>query len=478
MARKPTHDELVDRFKLKCQSIYEWNPGTDLVYVREEKCIYKLQNGIWEPLDEEHISKVIYNFLKEQKKDPDDPIPREFDITNALVLSLVKELKLDLDFTAAIETTASPYVAIQDPKTYIDTNTWDIIPEPQPRVHRAFYRLPLNLEEYQNPQEPSIFLQFLHKTLVHKDQTTDHELVNFIQEVMGYMLLDTTRAEATFFFNGDGLNGKSTLLNVIEKMVGPAAISGMTLENLSMNRFATSTLVGKRLNTVKEESSERVKIDLFKTLVTGEAIGGERKFGSTFVFTPRVKFIFATNKIPSFSNVDKALRRRLFVVPFNLKLTDKTKIVGLGDMLNAEIPQITRWAIEGAKRLQKRGYYFERPAAVIAAGQTFDAEQSSVIAFFEENFERCLDMGAGFAYADLYGAYKLWCFHETKKPKTKANFITDLRARDADDERFPENRFWLACKNKQVQGVRGYKRTDNMDAWINRNQETLEVSCL
>lgn len=461
---------------MRCPEKYKWDPVTDLIYVQEEKCVYRFKDNIWEALnEEEELNKVIYNFLKTDKYAEVNPIPASVDVTNALVQSIVKELKLDLDFRACIPTTRSHHVCLTGSNEYLDTDNWQL--QEAKRTDYAFFRLNLTKEQFENPVDPTQFLTFLKQIMVSKETSqTDYALIDFMQELMGYLLLDTTKAEATFFFKGDGSNGKSTLVTLIEKMVGASGTSGLSLDNLSSNRFATASLVGKRLNTVKEESSDRVHIDLFKSLVSGESIGAERKFGSSFIFTPRVKFIFATNKIPSFSNVDSALRRRLFLIPFNRKFKDYEKNVDLPIELAKEIPQIIRWAIEGAKRLHKRGYYFIRTSSMLEAQETFDGEQSSVIAFLDENFQKSDNMEDGFSFAEMYESYKEWCqLDSSKKAKTKSNFIADIRDREQEKERVPENLFYLKRAKKQVTGIRGYVITANQDSWVRRQSSNPRV---
>jgi len=49
-------------------------------------------------------------------------------------------------------------------------------------------------------------------------------------------------------FNGPGQNGKSTLLNLIEKFFGSENVSGESLERLLKDRFAPANLHHKMVN--------------------------------------------------------------------------------------------------------------------------------------------------------------------------------------------------------------------------------------
>ena len=60
-----------------------------------------------------------------------------------------------------------------------------------------------------------------------------------------------------------------------------------------------------------------------------------------FTFRPEFKLMFVGNFAPSFENVDDAIRRRFWVLPFDVKPTVKDE--RLTDKLMDEAPQILAW---------------------------------------------------------------------------------------------------------------------------------------
>lgn len=69
----------------------------------------------------------------------------------------------------------------------------------------------------------------------------DLELVDLMQEFIGYSLIPDTRFEKALLMLGEGANGKSTLIKVWEQLIGRENISSVTLSGLQ-NQFHRVTL--------------------------------------------------------------------------------------------------------------------------------------------------------------------------------------------------------------------------------------------
>jgi putative DNA primase/helicase len=70
-----------------------------------------------------------------------------------------------------------------------------------------------------NPKvECPIFLRFLDRIF-----EGDGELIRFVQRAIGYSLTSDTSEQCTFVLNGTGANGKTTLIHVIQDLLGDYA---------------------------------------------------------------------------------------------------------------------------------------------------------------------------------------------------------------------------------------------------------------
>lgn len=445
--------------------------STDLLYVNNEEKLYLYRNGVYLPVEEERWLKPnIYRYLTQKKLDPDSGLSPSLNITAALIDSLTRELKFTIRATNSTPTSESRYIALTDNQS-LDTQTWKTAPSS--RQQPAFFRLDITSTDLTRPGNPTNFIKFLGEVLVLPDgKTTDLALLLFVQEMLGYCLLDTTEAHATFFLVGQGMNGKSKLLDVLEACVGTEYVTNRTLEDLTTNRFATSALVGKKLNIANEEESKRMRSDLFKNLVSGESISAELKFGASFSFKPRVRFLFSTNQMPTFDKIDFALRRRLFILKFNRRIKESEKDSKLLSKLLLEKKEIIVWALEGAERLIQRGYSFVRAPSMELALDELEKEQSSVIDFFTENFVFSSNPLDFIPRTNLYEMYTAWCPLYGRQAKSRKHFFHELEGKYGYDHRasFSDEPMWDKSVSKSVRVVKFLAQTSDPSSWINNRR--------
>jgi len=270
------------------------------------------------------------------------------------------------------------------------------------------------------------FDKFLATSLVYKDDVNkpDTKLRELLQEMFGYFILGTLKAEAAFFLVGGGSNGKSKVTDLIRLIIGDKYVVSMSVRRLTTDRWATADLVGKRLNIATEDESTYISADVFKQLITGEQVTGERKFGDPFTFKPRTKYVFSTNKLPQFSDLNYGLIRRLHLLPFYRRFTPEEQDKDLGKKLAAELPGIMAWAIQGAKRLTAANFIFTPSSASQHTMEEFKKEISGVMQWFYGGYT--VDDEAFTGTDLLYSEYKDWCSVNNKKPFSSHKFFRDL----------------------------------------------------
>ncbi|MFA5061944.1 MAG: phage/plasmid primase, P4 family [Patescibacteria group bacterium] len=296
----------------------------------------------------------------------------------------------------------------------------------------------INCHAPQPKENCPIFKQFLNQILVQESEdgkfSPDPEIINLVQEMFGYYLIDIIEPPTAFFLVGDGANGKSTLLFVLEQLAGGEEfIMSNSIENLTTTPFAKSELRFRRLNVCSEEQSKYLRSDNFKAMVEGTRIHADIKFVDPISFKPKTKHIFATNRIPSFDSIDYGLKRRIKIIPFKRKFlpheTDKTlKTLDFRDSkFFPELPAIISWAMEGARRLINKDYTFSPCRATEESMIDYQNNVSSVAMFIEENFEHANDPDAEFISLNrLFQLYTIWCKRSGKKPFGKNTFIDEL----------------------------------------------------
>lgn len=388
-----------------------------LIYINSVDgfCLFQPKTGHFKLLSKLELERHVYMFLyKNVQKN----------MTVSMTKDFIGQIKYRIYRTQ--ESMISPYIALKDNKT-IDVDNFLISDTSLSRP--AFYYLNCTSHAMQNytGQAPTMFKSFLDYVIVKPDMTPDYELQSVVQEMMGYYLLDTLEAHATFFLVGGGQNGKSVLLNVLRKLVGEEFTEAMSIEKLTTDRFAAASLVGKKINICSEEESAYIKSDKFKAMVSGDPISVERKYGDSFMWTPTVKYIFASNEMSTFSGLNYGLTRRIKIIPLLRTISEEEKDTKLIQKLESELSGIMAWAVEGAKRLAANKFRFSESKQMNEKIEQFKENISAAVLFFKETYTNG-DSYSFYSYDLMYEEYKNWADSRGKKKQSYYVFIRDLEA--------------------------------------------------
>ena len=146
----------------------------------------------------------------------------------------------------------------------------------------------------------------------------DEEIIQLLYEMIGYCLYRGMPFQKVFMLVGNGANGKSTLLNMITRVLGEENVSHVDLKEIAGNRFGKSELYGKLANIADDCSSSYLEdISVMKRL-TGESYTSiEFKGQNSFSAKINTKMIMSYNTIPQMNDTTDGLTRRLVIIPLN-----------------------------------------------------------------------------------------------------------------------------------------------------------------
>lgn len=218
----------------------------------------------------------------------------------------------------------------------------------------------------------------------------DTQLVDFMQKAVGYSLSGSIKEQCVFILYGVGMNGKSTFLKHIFKILGDYAIN--TPSSTLMEKYNDSIpndvarLKGTRLVTSLESGKSRALAEAqIKQLTGDDPISARFLHREYFDFFATFKIFLATNHKPNISGTDKGIWRRIVTIPFDKVITPKERDSKLDEKLASEYEGILAWAVEGFQKWQKEG--LGRPDKVIAATNEYQEESDLIGNYIEE---RCL----------------------------------------------------------------------------------------
>lgn len=124
--------------------------------------------------------------------------------------------------------------------------------------------------------------------------------------------------QKVFILVGNGSNGKSTLFNLITKLLGEENVSHVDLKEITGNRFGKSELYGKLANIADDCSSSYIEDTSILKRLTGESYSSiEFKGQNSFSTKINTKMILSYNTIPRMNDTTDGLTRRLVIIPLN-----------------------------------------------------------------------------------------------------------------------------------------------------------------
>jgi P4 family phage/plasmid primase-like protien len=191
----------------------------------------------------------------------------------------------------------------------------------------------------------------------------DEQLEKLLLEFVGYAICDQDYwLQKALLLIGEGSNGKSTFLKIVEELTGRENVSFLSLYDLQVET-SRSHLEGKLLNISDELPNYNFKnTELLKKLLGG-TMTMRKLYHDGIMIENSTKFIFAGNEIPSTNDVSEGLFRRLVIVPFNAKFKlgpgaedAKAADVGLLGKVKAELPGVFNRVMRHYQSLKKRGH--------------------------------------------------------------------------------------------------------------------------
>ena len=243
----------------------------------------------------------------------------------------------------------------------------------------------------------------------------DPELIAFVQRLVGYCLTGDIREHLLAVLHGPGCNGKSTFIGVLKRLLGDYAVTAafdtfMRQRNRGGPRNDLARLHRARLVTAAE-SGEGRRLDeaTVKEITGGDTIAARFLYGEHFEFIPQFKLVLVTNHCPRVDGDDDAIWRRLRLVPFEQSFEGREDRE-LGAKLEAELPGILAWAVEGCLAWLRDG--IGEAAAVTHATAEYRQDEDLLGAFLAE---RCVTHGE-VATADFREAYEQYCREVGEQP--------------------------------------------------------------
>ena len=267
----------------------------------------------------------------------------------------------------------------------------------------------------------------------------DKDKADFLQRALGYSILGMSNEECMFILHGKTTrNGKSTLLNTIEYMLGDYAkvapvgmiCRGDRQKDAEAASPTLAGLKGKRFVTMSE-SNEYGKLDeeKIKQFTGGEEISARALYQSAITYKPQFTLWLSCNDLPLVTDKSLFASQRIKVIEFNRHFFPEEQDTRLKDELTSTeaLSGIFMWLVRGYVKYKESGLTMTDSLKSVV--NRYERENDLVLQFLENRCDR--KEGVNIKAKDLYNSFKLWA-------KSEGAYVLSARKFNSEMERHPE----------------------------------------
>jgi len=370
-----------------------------------------------------HIARDLPLLSKAEEKH------KEYSLSARALANMVRVAQTDPRIVAhADDLDRRPY-ELNTPSGIVDLRTATIHPADPAALHTRTTAVDVDLDS-----KPKRWLDFLAETFA-----GDPELTTYVQRLLGVSLLGVVLEQLLPFAYGVGANGKTTLLDVAQHVIG-IGDEGYSISAPAEMLLATThqghpteiaRLSGARLVVTSElEEGQRFAEARVKQLTGRDAISGRFMRQDWFTFTPTHTLWLLANHQPHVRSGGPAFWRRLRLLPFLHTVPTAHRDPALAErLIETEGPQILGWLIHGCANYLTSG--LGEPESVQLATEAYAKDQDTVTRFVEECCETGSHTQQGMAapVPKMRTEYETWCRNEGESPLSARGLTMALTQR-------------------------------------------------
>jgi putative DNA primase/helicase len=423
--------------------------GSDLIYCRERKSYYVWSGARWEFDEfiesEKRAEQTIRAAFAEAGTIQDEKKRSAFlaflnrSLSRNMLANMIHLAKKKVRVIGATELDCDPW-SLNVQNGTLDLRTGHL--RPHQREDLLSKLIPL---DYESAAPCPLFMAFIYRIMGDGPSAPAdakeraHRLVQYIQRLFGCAATGKAEKVLAVFYGQMGNNGKTTLLTTISKalgdreyatqinidslMVDPKGVGNSNAVNADL-----ADLQGARFVFTSEvDKGQRLSLGRVKYLTGLTSVRTRRLRENWITFPATHKIFMDCNDRPVISSPTDPVWNRVVCIPFDVVIPGDEIDTDLPSKLEAELPGILAWIVEGALNYHRDGLAF-RPTEVQAS--TDDYRQSSDR--LREFLEDCchLNQFAWVSSAGLVGAYQEWCRRNGEKfPLEGRDFTDQVRAK-------------------------------------------------
>jgi len=281
------------------------------------------------------------------------------------------------------------------------------------------------------------------------------DYVKTLYEILAYSLIPDYPIHRLFCLIGEGMNGKSCYLRLLEKFIGRENITATELDTLINSRFEITKLHKKLVCVMGETNfAEISKTSIIKKLTGQDMIGFEYKNKNPFDDLNYSKIIIATNNLPATTDKTLGFYRRWCIIDFPNKFSEQKDIL-------EEIPE-EEYEILAVKSLtllkdlmEKRKFHNE--GTIEQRMEKYESKSNFLDKFMELFIQE--DLEGYITKSDFLKKFMDWCKENRHRQMSETSLGLEMKKRGYEsskknfswmnDGKGGQARVWLGLKWKE-----------------------------
>jgi putative DNA primase/helicase len=257
---------------------------------------------------------------------------------------------------------------------------------------------------------------------------SEPEAIDAMGEWLGYVISGRTDLHKIFLHVGPTRGGKGVIARIESALVGRQNVAGPTLNSLG-GEFGLAPLIGKSLAIISDARfsgrDSSVVVERLLSISGEDTLTVNRKYRDQWTGKLPTRIHVISNELPKLGDASTAIVGRIVLLLSSRSWLGREDL-DLEPALQAELPGILNFALEGLQRLCNNDNRFTHVAAADEAIIQMRDLASPVAAFVREKCELGADKQIDVDV--LYTAYKQWAEDNGHVKMSKSLFGRDLRA--------------------------------------------------
>lgn len=377
----------------------EYGGGNYLTYTADK--IYLRYNGkYWEHIPEQQIKNDLLPFARKFIKDMDEgSIP----LFNNSVLNILEgRVYREDDPLRSMNNDIAPVINCLNGELWFD-DKGDF--ELKPHRADSYLRHCLNVEFDPNATSPKFDEAILD---IFSKSTDPTDMVRHFLELAGYICQPWRKLAIIVLLHGNGSNGKTSLSEIIRKLLGKYAVMSDRISDIEGDVFKIGDLDGKLLLIDDDVDGGTCLPDGFLKKISEEKhLTGQHKHKPPFEFVSRAVPVMLANDYPATKDLSNGLRRRILVIPFARTFEKEEIKVGLFEEIwRDEASGILNHIVRGFQRLRQRER-FQEPLDCLKAKEEWIRRSNTLTTFIDEMCE--FEESYRVYLREFYSAFQDYC---------------------------------------------------------------------